>query len=86
LSKKLLKINLTMIRKTADKIVSYKTVSAREKVDRLLELNAKQYTNLGTDSSKQERALAESNSRYIYRKIKTVNPLLGSQLLRVREE
>lgn len=75
-----------MIRKTADKIISYKTVSAREKVDRLLELNAKQYTNLGTDSSKQERALAESNSRYIYRKIRTVNPTLGSQLLRVREE
>lgn len=75
-----------MIRKTADKIVSYKTVSAREKVDRLLELNAKQYTNLGTDSSKSERALAESNSRYIYRKIKAVNPVLGSQLLRVREE
>jgi hypothetical protein len=66
-----------MIRKTADKIVSYKTVSDRVKVDRLLELNAKQYTNLGTDSSKQERALAESNSRYIYRKIKTVNPIIG---------
>jgi hypothetical protein len=30
-----------MIRKTADKIVSYKTVSAREKVDRLLELKRK---------------------------------------------
>lgn len=75
-----------MLRKTVDKISSYKTVTAKEKVDRLLHLNAIQYTNLGTDSSKSERMAAESNSRYIYRAIKKINPTLGSQLLRVREE
>lgn len=75
-----------MIRKTADKIAGYKTVTAREKVDRLLHLNAIQYTNLGIDSSKAERKAAESNSRYIYRKIKGIDKGLGSMLLRVREE
>ena len=75
-----------MLRKTVDKISSYKTVTAKEKVDRLLHLNAIQYQNLGTDSSKSERMAAESNSRYIYRAIKKFNPSLGSQLLRVREE
>lgn len=75
-----------MLRKTVDKISSYKTVTAKEKVDRLLHLNAIQYQNLGTDSSKSERMAAESNSRYIYRAIKKLNPPLGSQLLRVREE
>lgn len=75
-----------MIRKKADKIASYKTVTAKEKVDRLLHLNAIQYTNLGTDSSKSERLAAESNSRYIYRKIKGIDNGLGSMLLRVREE
>lgn len=75
-----------MIRKQADKIASYKTIPAREKVDRLLHLNAIQYTNLGTDSSKAERKAAESNSRYIYRKIQGINKPLGSMLLRVREE
>ena len=75
-----------MVRKTVDKISSYKTVPAKEKVNRLLHLNAIQYQNLGTDSSKTERKRAESNSRYIYKAIKKFNPTLGSQLLRVREE
>ena len=42
--------------------------------------------NLGTDSSKAERKAAESNSRYIYRKIQGIDKSLGSMLLRVREE
>jgi hypothetical protein len=75
-----------MVREKADKILSYKTVSNREKIDRLLHLNAIQYQNLGLDSSKAERKLAESNSRYIYRKIKGIDDMLGRMLLRYREE
>ena len=75
-----------MVREIADKISGYKTVSSRDKIDRLLHLNAQQYQNLGTDSSKAERKLAESNSRYIYRKIKCIDDQLGRMLLRYREE
>lgn len=75
-----------MVREIADKISSYKTVSSRDKIDRLLHLNAIQYQNLGTDSSKAERKLAESNSRYIYRLIKGIDDQLGRMLLRYREE
>jgi len=75
-----------MVREKADKILGYKTVSNREKIDRLLHLNAVQYQNLGLDSSKAERKLAESNSRYIYRKIKGIDDMLGRMLLRYREE
>lgn len=75
-----------MVRKKADKIASYKTLTNREKVDRLLHLNAIQYTNLGIDSTKSERLAAESNSRYIYRKIQGIDKAFGSMLLRVREE
>jgi hypothetical protein len=75
-----------MVREKADKISSYKSVSSRDKIDRLLHLNAVQYQNLGTDSSKAERKLAESNSRYIYRLIKSIDDQLGRMLLRYREE
>ena len=75
-----------MIREIVDKICSYKTVSSRDKIDRLLHLNAIQYQNLGIDSSKYERKMAEGNSRYIYRKIKNIDEMLGRMLLRYREE
>ena len=38
-----------------DKIVNYKTVSNRDKVSRLLEIDANQYCNLGCDSTKTEK-------------------------------
>ena len=43
-----------MIREKTDKIMSYKTISNSSKIDRLLELNAVQYTNTGIDSTKTE--------------------------------
>lgn len=75
-----------MIRQKADKIMSYTSVSDKEKVDRLLFLNADQYCNLGSESSKTSRMNAESNSRYIYRYIKSLDEDLGKLLLRYREE
>ena len=75
-----------MIRAKADKIMSYTSVSVRDKVDRLLFLNADQYTRLGTDTTKKAREDAEANSRYIYRLIKSIDESLGKLLLRYREE
>ncbi len=74
------------LKEKIDKITAYKTVSNRDKIDRLLELNADQYCNLGKDSYKYEREEAEVTSRYIYRCIRTIDYYLGSLLLKYREE
>tara|TARA_B100001939_G_C16944307_1_gene619604 strand:- start:2911 stop:3165 length:255 start_codon:yes stop_codon:yes gene_type:complete len=74
------------IREQVDKILNYKTVSKEEKIDRLLFINADQYCNLGTESSKTDRQKAELNSRYIYRAIKTIDLYLGAFLLKANEE
>ena len=71
-----------MIKEKVDKIMSYKTVSDEEKINRLLELNAHQYTNTGIDSSKTEITTAEMISKYIYRNIKKLDDSLGRLLLR----
>jgi hypothetical protein len=71
-----------MYREKADKITSYKTWSDNKKIDALLELNAQQYCNLGTDSTKTEWQEAELTSRYMYRLIKNYNYTLGKSLLR----
>lgn len=64
-----------------DKILNYKSVSAREKIDRLLEIDAIQYTNLGTDSTKSEKLQVRRNSRYIYRAIQKLDYEMGSKFL-----
>ncbi len=64
-----------------DKIVSYKTVSKRDKIDRLLKIDATQYTNLGIDSPKHKVESVKKNSRYIYRAIQKLNHEMGSKFL-----
>lgn len=64
-----------------DKILNYKTVSNKDKIDRLLELDANMYTNLGCDSTKSEVKEVKKNSRAIYRAIKTLDKDLGELLL-----
>jgi hypothetical protein len=66
--------------------MTYTSVSDTEKIDRLLYLNADQYCNLGTDSTKTERLAAEVNSRFIYKAIKQIDVYLGSFLLKANEE
>ncbi len=65
-----------------DKILNYKTVSIKDKIDRLLELDANMYTELGSDSTKIERLEAKKKSKVIYRAIKTLNKDLGEMLLK----
>ena len=76
-----IKINV-MYRDRADKIMSFKTWSTTKKIDNLLEIDATQYTNMGSDSTKSERQSAKITSRYIYRCIKSIDTKLGTLLLR----
>lgn len=65
-----------------DKILGYVTWSDRKKIDRLLEIDANLYTNLGTDSSITDRKDVYKTSRAIYRAIKTLDKKFGDELLR----
>lgn len=50
-------------------------------VDKLLEQDAKLYTNLGTDSTQEEREAVKRKSKRIYNKIAKLNPEIGELLL-----
>lgn len=64
-----------------DKIVDYTTWSDKRKIDTLLHINNIMYSNLGLDSSRQERSTTKQLSKKIYKAIKTVSPELGKSLL-----
>jgi hypothetical protein len=67
------KMEDTTIRDLSDKIVKDFDKTIKNKVDYLLMLDSIMYTNLGIDSTKGEKAKVKSDSRYIYKQIKT-NP------------
>jgi len=69
-----------------DKILAYKTISDKEKIDRLLFMDADQYTNLGLESTKTAKENVKRNSRRIYRAIKTINDDMGSRFLRLMDK
>lgn len=71
---------------TIDKIVGYKTIKKRDKIDRLLEIDANQYTSLGVDSTKTEKEEVKKNSRYIYRAISKLNKELGTKFLQFQDK
>lgn len=69
-----------------DKILNYKSVSDKGKINRLLELDATLYCNLGIESSKTERLEVKKQSRQIYRAIKTLDPAMGERFLRTMDK
>ena len=67
------------------KIVGYKTWSDRKKIDAMLEIDANQYCNLGTESLQKEKDFARKQSRFIYRAIKSVDESVGNLLYKARD-
>ena len=55
--------------------------TVKERIDQLLEMDANQYTNLGSDSTKAEKAEVKKNSKVIYKSIKDLDEYIGKQLL-----
>lgn len=55
--------------------------TVRERIDQLLEMDATQYTNLGSDSTKSEKAEVKKNSKVIYKTIKDLDEYTGKLLL-----
>ena len=67
--------------KLVDKTLNCKRLTDKQKTDRLLEIDAIQYTNLGLDSTIEEKKAVKSNSRYLYEVIKKIDLRLGRTLL-----
>jgi len=55
--------------------------TVKERIDQLLEMDANQYTNLGSDSTKTEKAEVKKNSKVIYKAIKDLDEYTGKLLL-----
>ena len=68
-----------------DKILSFKSWSAKKKVDTLLQIDCEMYTNLGSESSPKERTTTKQISTRIYRAIKDVNHAIGECLLKAMD-
>lgn len=69
------------IRELAQKIAIEFQLSIKERTDKLLQLDAEMYTNLGTESTKAEKQKVKSDSKFIYKQIKGINEEIGKQLL-----
>ena len=69
-----------------DNIYESTEISALEKIDKLLEMDATQYTNLGIESTKHEKQIAKSNSRSLYNTILKLDNKLGTTLLHHQDD
>jgi len=57
-----------------------------QKIDKLLELDCNLYTNLGIDSTKNEKQEVKRMSRKIYKAIQTINEPIGKSLLQAMDK
>ena len=65
-----------------DKIMEFTSWSDSKKIDKLLEIDADLYCNLGCELSKTEVENVKRQSRKIYRAIKKIDSYQGGLLLR----
>ena len=72
---------------TIDKIVCYKTIKNKEKIDRLLEIRSNYIANnIGIGISKKDRNNIRKNSRYIYKAISKINEEVGNKFLQSQDK
>lgn len=67
------------------KIILDEVSASKTKVDKLLEMDTKIYTNCGIDSTKAEMRTAKAKSTLIYKGIKKIDFLLGLYLLKSKD-
>jgi len=61
-------------------------ITDNQKIDKLLELDCNLYTNLGSDSTKNEKQEVKRMSRKIYKAIQTINEPVGKSLLQAMDK
>lgn len=74
-------MNNINIRELSENIAKDFELSVKERTDKILELDANQYTNLGIESSKAERNKVKADSKFLYKQIKGFNEIDGNLLL-----
>jgi len=65
-----------------DKILGFTSWSDKRKVEKLLEIDADLYCNLGKESTKTDIEHAKKQSRKLYRAIKSIDKYWGGMMLR----
>jgi hypothetical protein len=73
---------MDLIKEMARSIVERDYWTSKEKIDELLRMDCKMYTNLGTDSTQEERIETRKMSRVLYQAIKQIDSNIGDELLR----
>lgn len=69
-----------------DQIAESAELNDRQKIDKLLHIDAMMYANMGTDSEPSERNETKRRSRLIYRTIKTIDMETGELFLRAMRD
>ncbi len=62
-------------------ILGFTTWDDKKKLDELLRIDCKMYTELGSDSTKKEIADVKVISKKIYKVIQKINPQMGKTFL-----
>ena len=65
-----------------DKILGFTSWSDKRKVEKLLEIDADLYCNLGKESTKTDIEQAKKQSRKLYSAIKPIDKYWGGMMLR----
>jgi hypothetical protein len=65
-----------------DKILGFTSWSDKRKVEKLLEIDADLYCNLGKESTKTDIEQTKKQSRKLYRAIKSIDKYWGGMMLR----
>lgn len=69
------------IKELAEKIAIDFNKSIKQRTDALLKLDCEQYTNLGKDSTKEEKQRVKELSRFIYTRVALLDEDSGKVLL-----
>ena len=64
-----------------DELMSTESLTTKQKIDELLRIDCKMYTNLGIDSTIKEVNLVKSLSKKIYKHVKVLDQVIGKTFL-----
>tara|TARA_R110001599_G_scaffold328356_3_gene541760 strand:- start:793 stop:1029 length:237 start_codon:yes stop_codon:yes gene_type:complete len=64
-----------------EELMGVSSLTTKQKVDELLRIDCKMYTNLGIDSTSKEVNLVKALSKKIYKHIKALDPTMGKTFL-----
>jgi hypothetical protein len=73
---------MDLIKELARSVVERDYWTNKQKIDELLRMDCKMYTNLGTDSTQEERIQTRNMSKVLYEAIKQIDNNIGDELLR----